>query len=326
MPNEDDPRLTMANNTIANLKKDIRRLSDELHNKESLLASVMDLAADQSKQIASLSAAFQDTVVWDPLTSTCHRPSSCSTPNRQPSWTEVVIRGCKSGPDGAPTPPLVLSNQYAALSGDSPAPSADAPAVPARSKVDRSQSSTPAALQPLVANNAAGSRHRILREAVLRRSGVLPRPQPVISAPRADIAAPRPLSPVGPCSVDTAIPLSGSEIPRPSAPRPLVLPTTLIVGDSIIRNTRFFNAATHSFHGATVPVIISKLPGLLRSLPSSIRRVIVHVGTYDTAHHRYPRQFPLPVTSVADTRTGKPSYTIHHYTGGSGSFSHYFHL
>ncbi|CAL8378187.1 unnamed protein product [Boreogadus saida] len=117
MPNEDDPRLTIANNKIANLKKDIRRLSDELRNKESLLASVMDLAADQSKQIASLSAAFQDTVVWDPLTSTCHRPSSCSTPNRQPSWTEVVVRGCKSGPDGAPTPPLVLSNQYAALAG-----------------------------------------------------------------------------------------------------------------------------------------------------------------------------------------------------------------
>ncbi|CAL8384512.1 unnamed protein product [Gadus morhua 'NCC'] len=178
MPIEDDPRLTIANNKIANLKKDIRQLSDELRNKESLLASVMDLAADQSKQIASLSAAFQDTVVWDPLTSTCHRPSSCSPPNRQSSWTEVVIRGCKSGPEGAPTPPLGLSNRYAALSGDSPAPSADAPTVPARSKADRSQNSTPAALQPLVANNAAGSRHRILREAVLRHSGVLPRPQP----------------------------------------------------------------------------------------------------------------------------------------------------
>ena len=229
MPIEDDPRLTIANNKIANLKKHIRQLSDELRNKESLLASVMDLAADQSKQIASLSAAFQDTVVWDPLTSTCHRPSPCSTPNRQPSWTEVVIRGRKSGPDGASPPALGLSNQYAALSGDSPAPSADAPAVPARSKADRSQSSTPAdtaALQPLVANNAAGSRHRILREAVLRHSGVLPRPQPVSPAPRADIAAPRPLSPVGPCSVDTAIPLSGSEIPRLSAPQPLFLPTT----------------------------------------------------------------------------------------------------
>ena len=120
----------------------------------------------------------------------------------------------------------------------------------------------------------------------MRHSGVLPRPQPVSPAPRADIAAPRPLSPVGPCSVDTAIPLSGSKVPRLSAPRALFLPTTLIVGDSIIRNTRFFNAATHFFPGATVPVITSKLPGLLRSLPSSIRRVIVHVGTYDTAREQ----------------------------------------
>ena len=80
--------------------------------------------------------------------------------------------------------------------------------------------------------------------------------------------------------------LFGSEIPRLSAPRPLFLPTTLVVGDSIIRNTRFFNAAIHFFPGATVPVITSKLPGLLRSLPSSIRRVILHVGTYDTAREQ----------------------------------------
>ncbi|CAL8283876.1 unnamed protein product [Boreogadus saida] len=98
------------------------------------------------------------------------RPS----PEEQPSWTEVVIRGRKSGPDGAPPPPLGLSNQYAALSGDSPTPSADAPAVPACSKADRSKMLMPvdiAALQPLVANNAAGSRHRILsRVETLRRS------------------------------------------------------------------------------------------------------------------------------------------------------------
>ena len=50
MPNEVYPRLTIANNKIANLKKDIRQLSDELRNKESLLASVMDLAADQNKR------------------------------------------------------------------------------------------------------------------------------------------------------------------------------------------------------------------------------------------------------------------------------------
>uniref|UniRef100_A0A7N6BPX2 Uncharacterized protein n=1 Tax=Anabas testudineus TaxID=64144 RepID=A0A7N6BPX2_ANATE len=45
---------------------------------------------------------------------------------------------------------------------------------------------------------------------------------------------------------------------------------------------RFFNAATHCFPGATVPVILDKLPSLLDSLPSSIVRVIVHVGSCDT--------------------------------------------
>lgn len=56
-------------------------------------------------------------------------------------------------------------------------------------------------------------------------------------------------------------------------------PTTLIVGDSIIRNAGFLNVATHCFPGATALVILDKLPGLLNSLPSSI-----HVGTNDTAH------------------------------------------
>uniref|UniRef100_A0A3Q1J1Q8 SGNH hydrolase-type esterase domain-containing protein n=1 Tax=Anabas testudineus TaxID=64144 RepID=A0A3Q1J1Q8_ANATE len=48
------------------------------------------------------------------------------------------------------------------------------------------------------------------------------------------------------------------------------------------RHIRFFNAATHCFPGATVPVILDKLPSLLDSLPSSIVRVIVHVGSCDT--------------------------------------------
>ncbi|CAJ1053432.1 hypothetical protein F7725_021380 [Xyrichtys novacula] len=68
--------------------------------------------------------------------------------------------------------------------------------------------------------------------------------------------------------------------------QPLTLfpPTTLIVGDSIARGIRFFNAITRSFPGATVADITTKLPGFLQSLPPSIHRIIVHVGTNDTAH------------------------------------------
>ena len=54
------------------------------------------------------------------------------------------------------------------------------------------------------------------------------------------------------------------------------------MGDSITRNISFFNAITRCFPGATVPVLLDKLPGLLQYL-SSIARVIVHVGKYDMA-------------------------------------------
>ena len=61
-------------------------------------------------------------------------------------------------------------------------------------------------------------------------------------------------------------------------PRPLFAPTTLIIGDSIIRNIRFFNATTLCFPGATVQDILLRLPGVLRDLPTSVQRIIVHVG------------------------------------------------
>ncbi len=66
-------------------------------------------------------------------------------------------------------------------------------------------------------------------------------------------------------------------------PRPLFPPTTLIVGDSIIRHVRFFNAVTRCLPGATVPVILNELPELLRSLPGTVSKIIVHVGCNDTA-------------------------------------------
>ena len=75
---------------------------------------------------------------------------------------------------------------------------------------------------------------------------------------------------------------SSPVISHSTSPRPLFDPTTLIVGDSIIRNIHFFNAATRCFPGATVPDILLKLPCLLRALPTSVQRIIVHVGCNDT--------------------------------------------
>uniref|UniRef100_A0AAQ5ZXM3 SGNH hydrolase-type esterase domain-containing protein n=1 Tax=Amphiprion ocellaris TaxID=80972 RepID=A0AAQ5ZXM3_AMPOC len=64
---------------------------------------------------------------------------------------------------------------------------------------------------------------------------------------------------------------------------PLFAPTTLIIGDSIMRGIRFFNAITLSFPGATAADIAVKIPSVLRSLPSSVHRIILHVGCNDTA-------------------------------------------
>ncbi|CAJ1050778.1 hypothetical protein D4764_12G0010930 [Xyrichtys novacula] len=69
----------------------------------------------------------------------------------------------------------------------------------------------------------------------------------------------------------------------PPHPRPLFPLTTAIIGDSIVRHVRFFNAVTHCFPGATVPTLLHKLPELLGSLPSSITRLVLHLGFNDTS-------------------------------------------
>ncbi|KAL7407287.1 hypothetical protein ABVT39_006245 [Epinephelus coioides] len=179
MPSEEDLLLRKANKTITDLKEDIRRLSDELKNKESLLASCLDMAHEQSLRIVSLTTALQDTAPWDP--STCPRPSSCSTPHHQSSWAEVAVRGRKTAVEGTASPPrLSLSNRFAVLSGDDPALS--------RRDLDPSPStasSPPAAgdVWPVALCSTKGphrqlssqattsaSWRKILKEAVLRRS------------------------------------------------------------------------------------------------------------------------------------------------------------
>uniref|UniRef100_A0A3B3DWF6 SGNH hydrolase-type esterase domain-containing protein n=1 Tax=Oryzias melastigma TaxID=30732 RepID=A0A3B3DWF6_ORYME len=93
-------------------------------------------------------------------------------------------------------------------------------------------------------------------------------------------------------------PVSAS--PAPASPPPLFFLTTAIIGDSIIRKVRFFNAVTHCFPGATVLDILEKLPELLRSFPSTVRRLILHVGFNDTSYRHLLTVFisgPLPSLS-----------------------------
>ena len=303
MPGVDPALLQQANKNISDLKDDIRRLSDELQKKESLLSSFMDIASVQSGEIASLSAVLRDTVAWDPAADP--RLSSCSTPRQLP-WTEVLVRGRKRDPDGsASQPSLNLSNRFSSLSADNPAHPGDFPAAAPPCLVTRPAAPLPqmASLTPAAPPGQAVTpadqdnplrpglnqrlssrsktstlRRQILKDAVLRCSGPPPRTKPVADAILRDVAATR--------QQRSAAQTRSAGSSQPSSPRPLFTPTTLIIGDSITKRIHFPNAATRCFPGATVPVILDKLPVLLCSLPASINRIIVHVGSNDTARRQ----------------------------------------
>lgn len=77
-----------------------------------------------------------------------------------------------------------------------------------------------------------------------------------------------------------------ANVPGLATVAPLIPRTTLIIGDSTVRLLRFVNAVTHCFPGATVPDIIGKLPGLLISLPATVHKIIVHIGTNDISRQQ----------------------------------------
>lgn len=69
-------------------------------------------------EVASLTAAIHDTALWGPFT--WLRPS-CSTPNHQASWAEVVVRGHEMNSDGAASfPHLSVTNCFTVLSSNNP--------------------------------------------------------------------------------------------------------------------------------------------------------------------------------------------------------------
>ncbi|KAF3859004.1 hypothetical protein F7725_021403 [Dissostichus mawsoni] len=229
----------------------------------------------QSKQLVSFSATIHDTVLWDP--STCPRPSDSSTPGHQQSWSEVVRRSLLNGETSPPR--LRLQNRFTTLSDD-PVHPADAPAALTRPDDPVHPADAPAALtnpdlHPADTANSApaadsicaasqatvkstrrpssrlatSSRRKLLKEAVLRHSGSFPGPEP------ARKSSPSPAVTVSPQHSPARSPHPQS----PAPPRPLFAPTTLIIGDSIIRNIRFFNAATRCFPGALVPTDLASL-------------------------------------------------------------------
>ena len=285
-----------------------------------MLTAFQDVAHEQLLQISSLTAALQDTIHWDP--NAWPLPSSSSTPSGQRSWSKVVGKG-KRAPDCATSlPRLSLSNRYSVLSSDgnpdagpadAAAPSSSTGAAPAAPRLegpapasrgdvapspptgaaslapvgDRSTSAAGPDHQLPPRTSASAARRKLLKEAVRRRSEGLcchsRNHAPPAGAGTAE--SPQHLPPRS-HNLDR-VPASGeSPHPHPIPLRPLFTPDTMLVGDSITRNIRFFNATTHCFPGATVPVILDKLPGLLHSLPSFVNRLIVHLGSNDTARRQ----------------------------------------
>ncbi|KAK0147428.1 Zinc finger MYM-type protein 1 [Merluccius polli] len=64
-----------------------------------------------------------------------------------------------------------------------------------------------------------------------------------------------------------------------------VAPTTLVIGDSIVRHVRMRGAFTMAFPGATVADITGKIPDILSSYPQA-RRIIIHAGANDIARQQ----------------------------------------
>ncbi|CAK6969930.1 uncharacterized protein LOC115592365, partial [Scomber scombrus] len=192
MPDVDRELLQQAYKNISDLKEDIRRLSDELQTKESLLSNYMDVASVQSKEITSLSTILWDTVAWDPAAGP--QLSSCSTP-KQPPWTEVAVRGRKRDLTASP-PCLNLSNRFTALSADNLVHPVDPPVAPPRPVTTPADSAAPPKSlprpgpkqRPSSRSKTSASRRRILREAVMRRSGAFPPPEPAIDTSPRDVA------------------------------------------------------------------------------------------------------------------------------------------
>ena len=288
----EDVLLQKAYKKIADLKEDVKRLSVELEMKDlqlsgfttrlPILSSFLMNRAEQPSKLTS----DNDTVVWDPSSSACLRPP-CSTPNMEAPWSEVVTRNRKKDVSRVPiSPSLATSNRFDVLSPEefpvlqaaapvppipprldqdaAPADNADSAAIPPP-VADGDRAADHPKVKPLPSTSTSSVRRKLLKEAVRRHSGCFPHRDSVAFPPASTNLPPGP-------------PTSSS-----SSLRPLFPPTTAIVGDSIIRNVRFFNAVTHCFPGTTVPSLLQKLPELLGSLPSSVKKVIIHLGFNDTS-------------------------------------------
>ena len=199
-----------------------------------------------------------------------------STPSVPQPWSQVTVRRKGGYSPRAPRYNIQLENKFAPLGS----PTAhEEPQHPSPSPPPRRSHSSPSLQMPPPAKHDCPSHSRTRRSIPMftpaPRRAFAPRSiHPILATSPPRVKSPPPIT--APTSLNHEIPHTNSTSPRPLFPL-----TTLIVGDSITRGIRFFNAITHCFPGATTPAILGKLPDLLHTLPSSIHRIIVHVGTND---------------------------------------------
>lgn len=114
------------------------------------------------------------------------------------------------------------------------------------------------------------------RPAWTRRSTPVFTPAPQRSSSR---RPPRP----SPLPLPTRVQSSTS--PPQVKPPPQFNPSTLIIGDSIVRDVRLRGGLTLSFSGATVLDILTKLPDIITSNHTA-HTLVLHVGTNDISKHQ----------------------------------------
>ena len=202
-----------------------------------------------------------------------------------PQLFEIIDKTPQAGFPGSAT--SSLSSHPGPTLGKVP-PDTRASGAPRSSPVQRA----PAVTDRVAVLSTAGKRHHKGRksspfhrqktptEAINRYSGGFRRRQ--LSGEQPPRSKHAPQQRTAPRQLGTSPHPLAADSYQSQSPCPCLPPTTLIVGDSIIRKVHFPNAIIHCFPGATVPVILTNLPKLLRSFPPSIKRVFVHVGTNDT--------------------------------------------
>ncbi|XP_074533220.1 uncharacterized protein LOC141796151 [Halichoeres trimaculatus] len=279
LPAEVGHQLKRAHKKIADLLEDIGRLSDELQRKDSLLTTLKSrlpaltswLETTQTGELQhhNTIAALRDTVIWEPSSSSGQRPS-CSTPNGGALWSEVVVRSRKRAPGGAPgrapcgVSPSIginLTNKFSALSMSSE-PAVLGPADPDVSQltdaVPRLTDTT--AFPPLRPASDHRDRRPAPDRAVTGRSPPSSRPSSQRKRLLRDAVRWHTRSP------HLRAPDGDGGVAEPAA-HPGQLATTLLIGDSLIRNVRLRGASTLCFPGATVSDITEKIPDVLTSHP-----------------------------------------------------------